>query len=269
MQGLGNDFMVVDAVTQKVFFTPAKIRMLADRHFGIGFDQLLVVEPPYDPEIDFHYRIFNADGSEVQQCGNGARCFMRFVTMKGLINKKVVKVSTVSGTITLTLTADDQVIVNMGVPVFTPDKIPFKAPKQEKTYLLQVDDVSLLCGCVSMGNPHCVIEVENTATADVAKLGPKIENHERFPERVNVGFMQVLNDHEINLRVYDRCAQETLACGTGACAATVTGITQGKIKSPVKVHLTGGDLNISWDGPNTPVMMTGPAVLVYDGEIYI
>lgn len=269
MHGLGNDFMVVDSVTQKVFFTPEKIKFLADRHFGIGFDQLLVVEPPYDPDMDFHYRIFNADGSEVQQCGNGARCFARFVTMKGLTNSKVIKVSTVSGNIILKLTDDGLVTVNMGIPILEPAKIPFKAAKQEKTYILQVGDNTLLCGCVSMGNPHCVIEVPNVKQAPVDKLGPLVENFERFPERVNVGFMQVLNSHEINLRVYERGAAETLACGTGACGATVVGIIQSRLESPVKVHLPGGDLNISWNGGNTPVMMTGPAELVYDGEIFI
>ncbi|MDD6177439.1 MAG: diaminopimelate epimerase [Ruminobacter sp.] len=269
MHGLGNDFMVVDAVTQKVFFTPEKIKKLADRHFGIGFDQLLIVEPPYDPDMDFHYRIFNADGSEVQQCGNGARCFMRFVTLKGLAHKKQIKVSTVSGNIILTLTDDNLVVVNMGVPIFEPSKIPFKAPKQEKTYILQIADKTLLCGAVSMGNPHCVIDVPSTKDCNVDEIGPLVENHERFPERVNAGFMQVINEHEINLRVYERGAKETLACGTGACAASVVGITQGKLKSPVEVHLPGGNLHIEWNGPETRVMMTGPAELVYDGEIYI
>jgi diaminopimelate epimerase len=269
MHGLGNDFMVVDSVTQKIFFTPEKIRFLANRHFGIGFDQLLVVEPPYDPDMDFHYRIFNADGSEVQQCGNGARCFARFVTMKGLTNKDIINVSTVSGNIVLKLTEDGLVTVNMGVPVLDPCKIPFKAMKQEKTYILQVEDGTILCGCASMGNPHCVIEVPSVKDTDVDKIGPLVENHERFPEKVNVGFMQVVNRHEINLRVYERGAAETLACGTGACAATVVGIIQSRIESPVIVHLPGGVLDISWNGINSPVMMTGPAELVYDGEINI
>lgn len=269
MHGLGNDFMVVDSVTQKIFFTPEKIRFLANRHFGIGFDQLLVVEPPYDPDMDFHYRIFNADGSEVQQCGNGARCFARFVTMKGLTNKDIINVSTVSGNIVLKLTEDGLVTVNMGVPVLDPCKIPFKAMKQEKTYILQVEDGTILCGCASMGNPHCVIEVPSVKDTDVDKIGPLVENHERFPEKVNVGFMQVVNRHEINLRVYERGAAETLACGTGACAATVVGIILSRIESPVIVHLPGGVLDISWNGINSPVMMTGPAELVYDGEINI
>lgn len=275
MQGLGNDFMVIDAVTQKVFLSTEKIKQLADRHFGIGFDQLLIVEPPYDPDMDFHYRIFNADGSEVQQCGNGARCFARFVTMKGLVNKKVINVSTVSGRIVLKLTDDGLVTVNMGIPVWEPHKIPFKATKREKTYILQVPNEhsskcdTVLCGCVSMGNPHCVIEVESTKDAPVADLGPRIEQFERFPERVNVGFMQVVSEHEINLRVYERGAAETLACGTGACAAVSVGIDQGRLKSPVKVHLPGGTLNIVIENDGSPVMMTGPAELVYDGTINI
>lgn len=278
MHGLGNDFMVIDAVTQKVFLSTDKIKQLADRHFGIGFDQLLIVEPPYDPDMDFHYRIFNADGSEVQQCGNGARCFARFVTLKGLTNKKVINVSTVSGRIVLNLTDDGLVTVNMGVPVWEPAKIPFKAAKREKTYILQVPNGhagrtetsdTVLCGCVSMGNPHCVIEVPDTKTAPVQDLGPRVEHFERFPERVNVGFMQLVSEHEINLRVYERGAAETMACGTGACAAVSVGIDQGRLKSPVTVHLPGGTLSIAIASEGAPVMMTGPAELVFDGTINI
>ena len=189
MHGLGNDFMVVDGVTQKVYFTTETIRRLADRHFGIGFDQLLLVEPPYDPEQDFHYRIYNADGSEVQQCGNGARCFARFVRLKGLTNKDRIAVSTMSGRIVLQLEQDNQVTVNMGIPEFEPAKVPFRAQKAEKTYLLRVDEQTVMCGVVSMGNPHCVLEVDSVKSAPVESLGPLLESFDRFPERVNVGFM--------------------------------------------------------------------------------
>lgn len=267
MHGLGNDFMVVDGVTQKIFFSPEMIRRLADRHFGIGFDQLLLVEPPYDPEQDFHYRIFNADGSEVQQCGNGARCFARFVRLKGLTNRDRIAVSTMSGRIVLQLEHDNQVTVNMGVPEFEPAKVPFRAQKAEKTYLLRVAEQTVMCGVVSMGNPHCVLEVENVKTAPVETLGAELESFDRFPERVNVGFMELVSANEIRLRVFERGAGETMACGTGACAAAVVGIAQGKLRDRVKVHLPGGTLQIAWKGPGTPVFMTGPAEHVFDGEI--
>ncbi|OYD24235.1 diaminopimelate epimerase [Oceanimonas baumannii] len=267
MQGLGNDFMVVDGVTQKVFFNPEVIRQLADRNFGVGFDQLLLVEPPYDPELDFHYRIFNADGSEVEQCGNGARCFARFVRLKGLTNKDRIAVSTQKGNIVLQLEKDNQVTVNMGIPEFDPANIPFKAQKAEKTYLVRTQDQTVLCGAVSMGNPHCVVEVDDINTGQVAVLGPELENHERFPARVNVGFMQIVNAREVNLRVHERGAGETLACGTGACAAAVMGMSWGKLAERVKVHLPGGSLTIAWQGPGKPVFMTGPATHVFDGQI--
>ena len=267
MQGLGNDFMVVDGVTQKVFFNPEVIRQLADRHFGIGFDQLLLVEPPYDPELDFHYRIFNADGSEVEQCGNGARCFARFVRLKGLTNKDRINVSTQKGHIVLQLEKDNQVTVYMGVPDFEPANSPFKAQKAEKTYLIRAREQTVLCGAVSMGNPHCVLEVDDIGTELVASLGPELESHERFPARVNVGFMQILNAREINLRVHERGAGETLACGTGACAAAVMGMSWGKLAERVQVHLPGGSLTIAWKGPGKPVFMTGPAEHVFDGQI--
>ena len=267
MHGLGNDFMVVDGVTQKVFFSNDVIKKLADRHFGIGFDQLLLVEPPYDPELDFHYRIFNADGSEVQQCGNGARCFARFVRLKGLTNRDRIAVSTMSGRIVLQLEHDNQVTVNMGVPEFEPAKVPFRAQKAEKTYLLRVAEQTVMCGVVSMGNPHCVLEVENVKTAPVETLGAELESFDRFPERVNVGFMELVSANEIRLRVFERGAGETMACGTGACAAAVVGIAQGKLWDRVKVHLPGGTLQIAWKGPGTPVFMTGPAEHVFDGEI--
>ncbi|GGZ23972.1 MULTISPECIES: diaminopimelate epimerase [Shewanella] len=269
MHGLGNDFMVVDGVTQNVYFSPEQIRRLADRNFGIGFDQLLLVEPPYDPDLDFHYRIFNADGSEVEQCGNGARCFARFVRNKGLTQKYKIKVSTSSGKMTLRLERDGNVTVNMGVPILDPARIPFKAKKAEKTYLLPTEGQTFLCGAVSMGNPHCVLEVEDVAATDVDFIGAQLTNHERFPKGVNVGFMQVINKGHIKLRVYERGAAETLACGSGACAAAVVGQLQGKLGNTVRVDLPGGTLTIKWDGEGKPLWMTGPAEQVYDGQIQI
>lgn len=267
MHGLGNDFMVIDGVTQKLFLSNEVIKRLADRHFGIGFDQLLLVEPPYDPEQDFHYRIFNADGSEVEQCGNGARCFARFVRLKGLTNKDRIAVSTARGKIVLQLEQGNQVTVNMGVPQFEPGRIPFRAQKAEKTYLLRAAEHTIMCGAVSMGNPHCVLEVPSVAEAQVETLGPLLERHERFPERVNVGFMQIVNAGEVKLRVFERGVGETLACGTGACAAAVIGMSQGKLRDRVKVSLPGGDLMIAWKGAGSPVFMTGPAEHVFDGQI--
>ncbi len=269
MHGLGNDFMVVDGITQNVFFSPEQIRRLADRNFGIGFDQLLLVEPPYDPDLDFHYRIFNADGSEVEQCGNGARCFARFVRNKGLTNKNKIRVSTSSGKMTLRLERDGTVTVNMGMPILEPSQIPFKAKKPEKTYLLQTPLQTFLCGVVSMGNPHCVLDVEDVASAPVAEIGAMLTKHERFPRGVNVGFMQVVNSGHIKLRVYERGAAETLACGTGACAAVVVGHIQGKFGQQVQVGLPGGTLNMNWEGEGKPLWMAGPAQHVYDGQIQL
>lgn len=267
MHGLGNDFMVVDCITQNVFFSPELIRRLANRHTGVGFDQLLVVEAPYDPESDFHYRIFNADGSEVEQCGNGARCFARFVRMKGLTNKYSLSVSTKKGKIILSIEEDDQVCVNMGIPEFEPSKIPFRAKQAEKTYIMRVDEQTLFCGAVSMGNPHVVTVVEDIATAEVERIGPLLESHERFPERVNAGFMQVVNRQQINLRVYERGAGETQACGSGACAAVAVGILQDLLDDTVTVNLPGGRLEINWQGPGQPLYMIGPATHVFDGQV--
>ena len=267
MHGLGNDFMVVDCITQNVFFSQDLIRRLADRHTGVGFDQLLVVEAPYDPETDFHYRIFNADGSEVEQCGNGARCFARFVRLKGLTNKYSISVSTKKGKMTLDVEDDGEVTVNMGEPEFEPSKIPFKAKQKEKTYIMRTGDKTLFCGAVSMGNPHVVTVVDDVDTAEVETLGPLLESHERFPERVNAGFMQVVNRNHIRLRVYERGAGETQACGSGACGAVAVGILQGLLDENVKVSLPGGDLRISWQGPGKPLFMTGPATHVFDGQL--
>ncbi|EOK5711636.1 diaminopimelate epimerase [Vibrio parahaemolyticus] len=267
MHGLGNDFMVVDCITQNVFFSQDLIRRLADRHTGVGFDQLLVVEAPYDPETDFHYRIFNADGSEVEQCGNGARCFARFVRLKGLTNKYSISVSTKKGKMILDVEDDGEVTVNMGVPEFEPNKIPFKAKQKEKTYIMRAGDKTLFCGAVSMGNPHVVTVVDDVDTADVDTLGPLLESHERFPERVNAGFMQAVSRDHIRLRVYERGAGETQACGSGACGAVAVGILQGLLDESVKVSLPGGELHISWQGPGKPLFMTGPATHVFDGQL--
>ncbi|MGC6405463.1 diaminopimelate epimerase [Bisgaard Taxon 45] len=267
MHGLGNDFVVVDAITQNVYFSPETIKRLADRHRGIGFDQMLIVEPPYDPDLDFHYRIFNADGSEVAQCGNGARCFARFVILKGLTDKKNMTVSTQTGKMVLNILEGEQVRINMGEPIWEPARIPFTANKFEKNYILRTPIQTVLCGAVSMGNPHCVVQVEDIQTANVEQLGPLLENHERFPERVNAGFMQVVNRGHIKLRVYERGAGETQACGSGACAAVAVGIMQGLLDSKVQVDLPGGSLVIEWEGVGKPLFMTGEATHVYDGVI--
>jgi diaminopimelate epimerase len=267
MHGLGNDFVVIDNVTQNVFFSKEKIQQLSDRNFGIGFDQLLMVEPPYDPDQDFHYRIFNADGSEVSQCGNGARCFARFVKMKGLTNRNKIVVSTKAGRMVLYLEKDGQVTVNMGVPEFEPSLVPIKAQKREKTYILRAQDQTFFCGAVSMGNPHCVLLVDDVETADVETMGPLLEKHERFSEGANVGFMQIINHSHIKLRVFERGAGETLACGSGACAAVAVGQLQNRLSKDVRVDLRGGSLKIRWQGGDNVLKMTGAAEHVFDGYI--
>lgn len=267
MHGLGNDFVVIDNVTQNVFLSKDKIQQLADRNFGIGFDQMLMVEPPYDPDQDFHYRIFNADGSEVSQCGNGARCFARFVRMKGLTNRNKIVVSTKAGKMVLYIEKDGQVTVNMGKPRFLPGEVPIKANKEEAIYLIRAEDQTIMCGAVSMGNPHCVLEVDDVASADVHTIGPLLEKHERFPEGVNVGFMQVVNPSHIKLRVFERGSGETLACGSGACAAVAVGQIQGKLSKEVKVDLPGGTLKIKWPGRDNVLKMTGPAEHIFDGYL--
>lgn len=269
MHGLGNDFMVIDLVTQHAQLSPKLIRQWSDRHFGVGFDQLLVVEPPGDPEVDFRYRIFNADGSEVEQCGNGARCFARFVQDKRLTAKSRIEVETAAGRITLHVRRDGQVTVNMGVPRLSPAEIPFQADAQALTYPLEVDGRILEVAAISMGNPHCVTLVDDVDSFPVPVLGPLIENHPRFPQRVNAGFLQVVDAHTARLRVHERGAGETLACGTGACAAAVAGIRQGLLRSPVNIRLPGGTLKIEWAGEGQPVMMTGPASRVYEGQIRV
>jgi diaminopimelate epimerase len=274
MQGAGNDFVVVDGYSLPVSLTSAQIKKIANRYFGVGCDQLLVVEKTTAPNVDFRYRIFNADGSEVEQCGNGARCFVRFALEKGLTQKHEIIVETASGMITLALRADNQVTVNMGAPRFNPAEIPFIAvpfitEPGQKTYTLALNDQSINISAVSMGNPHAVTLVEDVESANVAKLGPQIESHVQFPQRVNAGFMQIVNPHEIKLRVYERGSGETLSCGTGACAAVVSGIQLGHLQSPVLVHTRGGKLNIAWLGEGQPVMMTGAAEIVFEGEIVV
>jgi diaminopimelate epimerase len=267
MHGLGNDFVVIDNVTQNVFFSKEKIQQLSDRNFGIGFDQLLMVEPPYDPDQDFHYRIFNADGSEVSQCGNGARCFARFVKMKGLTNRNKIVVSTKAGRMVLYLEKDGQVTVNMGVPEFEPSLVPIKANKREKVYILRAQEQTFFCGAVSMGNPHCVLLVDDVQTADVETMGPLLEKHERFSEGANVGFMQIINHSHIKLRVFERGVGETLACGSGACAAVAVGQLQNRLSKDVRVDLPGGSLKIRWQGNDNVLRMTGAAEHVFDGYI--
>ncbi|HRH82337.1 MAG TPA: diaminopimelate epimerase [Thiobacillaceae bacterium] len=267
MHGLGNDFVVFDGVNQVVAMTPELARRLADRHFGVGCDQILLVEDPGQADADFRYRIFNADGGEVQQCGNGARCFARFVRDHGLTKKDVIRVATAAGIITLRVERDDRVTVDMGAPRLAPAEIPFIAGEQALTYWLTVGERYVEISALSMGNPHAVLLVDDVERAPVADLGPAIEAHARFPERVNVGFMQPVSPYEIHLRVYERGSGETLACGTGACAAVVAGILRGLLENTVTVHTRGGDLTIAWAGGESPVYMTGPAETVFEGEI--
>ena len=267
MHGLGNDFVVLDGVRQPLALSPEQLRFLADRHFGVGCDQILLVEKATRADVDFRYRIFNSDGGEVEQCGNGARCFVRFVHDQGLTDQREIRVETMSGVISPRLEDDGNVMVNMGEPQFDPARIPFVSDSDALLQTLQVgaDDVAITA--VSMGNPHAVQVVADVDSAPVGRQGPLIESHPRFPQRVNAGFMQILNRQAIRLRVYERGAGETLACGTGACAAVVAGIARGLLDSPVRVATRGGELSIAWGGQGTPVLMSGPAVTVFSGEI--
>jgi len=267
MHGLGNDFVVIDATLRPVELSPDQVRVIADRHFGVGCDQVLLVEPPREAEVDFTYRIFNADGGEAGQCGNGARCFARYVRDKGLTDKDTLRVATISGTITLHIETDGQVTVDMGVPRLTPAEIPFEAKSRADVYTLSVDEQPVEVGVVSMGNPHAVVRVDDVDSAPVVTLGPRIESHPRFPQRVNAGFMQVCGRDHIRLRVWERGSGETLACGSGACAAVVVGRQQGGLDAKVRVSLPGGELLIRWEGEGEPVMMTGPAVSVFEGRM--
>ena len=269
MQALGNDFVVLNALAAPIRLTPDQLRRIADRHFGVGCDQILQVEPPRGPDTDFHYRIFNADGGEVEQCGNGARCFVRYLHDRGLTQKTKVRVGTLGGVIVPRLEADGRVTVDMGPPEFEPARIPFDAARRASVYELEVAGRQVPISALSMGNPHAVQLVPDVANAPVASEGPLIEHHPRFPRRANAGYMQIVDRGRVRLRVYERGAGETLACGTGACAAVVAGIARGLLDESVVVTTRGGDLGISWAGDAAPVMMTGPAETVYEGEIEV
>ncbi len=266
MHGLGNDFMVVDLISQRAYLDTTTIQRLADRHFGIGFDQLLIVEPPDVPNADFKYRIFNADGSEVEQCGNGVRCFARFVHERQLTSKTKIKVQTKAGIVEPELGPNGLVRVNMGQPKFLPEQIPFLAEQPDHLYELALHDEQLVIDVVNMGNPHAVTLVPNVLTADVARLGPQVERHVRFPQRVNAGFMQIIDPKHARLRVFERGVGETLACGTGACAAAVSGMRRGLLDNAVEIELAGGKLYIEWQEGDV-VWMTGPTATVYEGRL--
>ncbi len=280
MHGAGNDFVVIDATSRPLALGPDQFRLLGDRRFGVGADQILVVEKPASADCDFRYRIFNQDGGEVEQCGNGARAFVKFVTDKGLTYKQVIRVETMKGIITPRLEDDGSITVDMGPPVFTPAEVPFtdtgaisEAQAADTLYRLELDGgagvahPAVVVSVVSMGNPHAVQVVDDVEQAPVAATGPLIERHARFPNRVNAGFMQVRDRHHVSLRVYERGAGETLACGTGACAAVVAGIRRGLLDSPVRVSARGGELRVAWDGGNAHVFLSGPAVTVFEGSI--
>ncbi len=266
MHGLGNDFVVLNGISQVLDLTPEQVRGIADRRFGIGCDQVLIVEASTEPEVDFRYRIYNADGAEVQQCGNGARCFARYVRDEGLVSKDIITVRTQGGLITLRLLADGDVLVNMGAVCLNPSAVPFIAPEQSIVYSLDVAGRRVDVTVLSLGNPHAVQVVEDVERASVLTEGPLIERHERFPEGVNAGFMQIVDRRTIRLRVYERGAGETLACGTGACAAVAAGRLRHLLDDTVDVYLRGGRLTVSWDGRG-PIWMQGPAARVYDGSV--
>jgi diaminopimelate epimerase len=276
MHGAGNDFIVVDAINQQVDLSIDQWRRLADRRFGIGADQILVVERPTDAGVDFRYRIFNNDGGEVEQCGNGSRAFVRFVVDKGLTQARSIRVQTMSGIISPRLEDDGSVTVDMGAPRLVPTDVPFDATGlagmaqgDDTLWPLPVGDETVFVSVVSMGNPHAVQVVDDVDAAPVEETGPLIERHVRFPKRVNAGYLQVIDRHHIRLRVFERGAGETLACGTGACAAVVAGIRRGLLDSPVRVSARGGELSIAWTGPDQPVYLSGPAVSVFEGEVEI
>lgn len=267
MHGLGNDFVVIDAINQDINLSPEQLEFLADRHFGVGCDQILLVEKSLNSSAEFCYRIFNADGSEVGQCGNGARCFAKFVRDKKLTENNIIHVETNSGLLTLIINDNETVSVNMGIPRFEPEQIPLLAETRKTSYTLSLDGKEIQFGAVSIGNPHVVLQTNSMDNAPVQTLGPVLEQHPHFPQRANIGFMKIDNQHAIQLRVYERGAGETLACGSGACAAVVIGISQGIIASPVAVKLPGGNLTIEWKSEDEPVMMTGTATTVFEGTI--
>ena len=267
MHGLGNDFVVIDAINQRISLDSEMVRHLADRHRGIGCDQVLIVEAARSSDSDFFYRIFNADGSEVAQCGNGARCFARYVRDKGLTDQDTIRVETISGFMTLQIESDDQITVNMGIPHLEPVDIPLRRDNRADSYEINVDGQAIKFGAVSLGNPHAVIRVEDICAAPVATLGPILESHGDFPERANIGFVQISDPSHLILRVYERGSGETEACGSGACAAMIIARQHGWVDDSVTVKLRGGILRISWKGEGEPVWMTGPATHVFDGEI--
>lgn len=267
MHGLSNDFVVIDGVRQHINLTTNAIKKLADRNLGIGCDQVLLIEPPSDKNIDFNYRIFNCDGSEVEQCGNGARCMGRYIADQQLSGKKTVLLQTKNRIMEVTTKPKNLVTANMGTPIFTPEEIPFISQQQDKLYSIEAGSQSFEIAALSVGNPHAVIQVENVETAAVAELGPMIQTHDQFPESVNVGFMQIIDRHNIKLRVYERGVGETQACGSGACAAAVAAIQQDLVESKVNLQLLGGKLSIEWSGEDQPILMTGPAETVFHGKI--
>ncbi|MFT7559398.1 MAG: diaminopimelate epimerase [Flavobacteriales bacterium] len=269
MHGLGNDFVMLDAVSQKLNVTEALIRKLANRNFGIGCDQVLVVETPRKPNVDFRYRIFNADGSEVENCGNGARCFAVFARQRGLTSKTSIAVETCGGDMILTVHEDNSVTVNMGVPNFEPASIPFTAEAREPQYSLELNKQTLDISALSVGNPHAVHFVDDLASFPVTEIGPQVEIHSRFPQKVNAGFIQIVSRNEARVRVFERGVGETIACGTGACAAIAAGRQLGLLDETVAVHLGGGTLTISWAGGSSDLMMTGPTATVFHGQINI
>jgi diaminopimelate epimerase len=267
MHGAGNDFVVLNGIHQRISLSTEQLRLLADRHFGVGCDQILLVEKAHDTSADFRYRIFNADGGEVEQCGNGARCFVRFVHDQKLTSKPEIVVETHNGLIRPRLEEDGRVTVNMGAPVFDPARLPFTGGTGGISEPLEVAGQTLTISAISMGNPHAVQIVDDVETASVATIGPLIEHHPRFPKRINAGFMQIMDRQHVRLRVFERGSGETLSCGTGACAAVIAGIRRGLLDSPVSVATHGGTLSIAWGGEETPVLMTGPAISVFSGEI--
>ena len=267
MHGLGNDFVVVDAVTQNINLSTAAVRHITDRHLGIGCDQLLIVEPPSSNDIDFNYRIFNSDGSEVEQCGNGARCLARFVRDRKLSGKISIRVKTMNRVICLTINKDSTIAVDMGIPALEPKDLPLQANCRSENYSIDLGDQSVTIAAVSMGNPHAVLFVDELESAPVSTIGPRLEKHPRFPNRVNVGFAKVINRQHLKLRVHERGAGETRACGSGACAAAVAAIQQGLVDSPVTVGLTGGNLRINWPGEGHSLIMMGPAITSFHGQI--
>ncbi|WP_153098849.1 diaminopimelate epimerase [Paraburkholderia hayleyella] len=276
MHGAGNDFIVLDGYTQPLVLTPETVRALADRHRGVGADQLLLVEPSGIAGVDFRYRIFNADGGEVEHCGNGARCFVKFVHDKGLTTNRSIRVQVQNGLLTLTLQANGEVLVDMGHPVFEPERVPFdtrgltpRREGREALWPLEINGLTRWVSVVSMGNPHAVQVVADVEAFPVALEGPLVEHHSRFPQRVNAGFMQIVGRHALKLRVYERGAGETLACGTGACAAVAAGLRRGLLDSPVEVQTHGGVLTIAWDAADehATLLMAGPAATVFEGEI--